>query len=313
MQDSALIDVIAVANTLGEGIVWNALDGCAWWTDIERRRIHRWQPANAIVDSFAVPERAGCFAFVEGSDELIVAFESGIALHGLANGNTRWLTRPETGQSGRRFNDGRCDRQGRFWAGTMVEDKGSASAGSAALYCVDCRGTVHRRLDGLQISNGLCFSPDSRYCYVADSAHHVIFRFEVDPESGQLRKRHVFAETPGHSFPDGATVDSDGCVWSAHWGDSQVIRYTPDGRIDRILAVPTQQPSCVAFGGSNLDLLLVTSARTGLPAATLAEQPMAGHVFIFRTGHTGLAEPRYRNETQGACASEPGTTAGARS
>lgn len=306
MSSSALIDVIPAANELGEGIVWNALDGCAWWTDIQRRRIHRWQPADATVDSFAVPERVGCFAFVDGSDELIVAFESGIALYDLDNGATRWLARPESGQTGRRFNDGRCDRHGRFWAGTMVEDN-RAPAASATLYCVDSQGIVHRRLDGLHISNGLCFSPDSRHCYVADSERHVIFHCEVDPESGQLRDRRVFAETPQHSFPDGATVDSDGCVWSAQWGGSQVIRYTPDGRIDRILEVPTAQPSCVAFAGPNLDLLLVTSARTGLSAAALAEQPMAGHVFMFRPGCTGLAEPRYRNETEPTCVSRSNT------
>lgn len=307
MVGSALVDVIPAANELGEGIVWNTLDGCAWWTDIQRRRIHRWQPDHAMIDNFAMPERVGCFAFVEGNDDLIVAFESGIALYDLGRATARWLTRPHSDQGGWRFNDGRCDRHGRFWAGTMVEDD-RAPAASAALYCVDSQGTVHRRIDGLQISNGLCFSPDSRYCYVADSARHVIFRYEVDPESGQLHEQRVFAETPEHSFPDGAAVDSEGCVWSAQWGAGQVIRYTPAGRIDKVLAVPTIQPSCVAFGGSDLDLLLVTSAREGLDAATLAEQPMAGHVFIFRPGSTGLPEPRYRNEMEPSCASRSSTT-----
>lgn len=307
MTDGALIDVIPAANELGEGIVWNALDGCAWWTDIQRRRIHRWKPAHATIDAFEVPERAGSFSFVEGSEELIVAFESGIALHDLDNGRTQWLGRPENSQTGRRFNDGRCDRRGRFWVGTMVEDD-RALAASASLYCVDGSGTVRRRLDGLHISNGLCFSPDSRYCYVADSARHVIFRCEVDPESGQLGERRVFAETPEHGFPDGATIDSDGCMWSAQWGSNQVIRYTPHGRVDRVLAVPAAQPSCVAFAGPDLDLLLVTSARAGLSVAALADQPMAGRVFIFRPGHTGLIEPRYRKETQPTCASRSSTT-----
>lgn len=307
MTDAALIDVIAVGNVLGEGILWNTLDRCAWWTDIQSRRIYRWRSADGAVESFAVPERAGCFAFVEDSDEIIVAFESGIALHDLG-GDTRWLARPESGQSGRRFNDGRADRHGRFWAGTMVEDGSRAAAGSAALYCVDRRGGVHRRFDGLQICNGLCFSPDSRYCYVADSPRRLIFRCIVDPETGQLRERRVFAETPAGGFPDGATVDADGCVWSAQWGSGQVLRYTPTGGLDRTLAVPTQQPSCVAFAGTDLDLLCVTSARDGLSAATLAAEPMAGHVFVFRTGHAGLAEPRYRRETEPICESRPNTT-----
>lgn len=306
MSESALIDMLRVSNALGEGIVWNALDGCAWWTDIEQHRLYRWHPSSAAIHSYAVPERAGCFAFIDDSDELIVAFESGIALYHPGNGQVRWLSRSEI-RSGRRFNDGRADRYGRFWAGTMVEDSDRAPAASAALYCVDRRGEVHRRLDGLQISNGLCFSPDGRYCYVADSPRHVIFRYSVDAESGQLRERRIFAETTSSAFPDGATVDSEGCVWSAHWGAGQVIRYTPAGRIDRILSVPTQQPSCVAFAGSNLDLLLVTSARHGLSASALAEDPAAGHVFIFRTGHAGLVESRYRNEMEHACASQPNT------
>lgn len=290
--------MLHVGNTLGEGIVWNERDGCAWWTDIEERKLYRWHLTHDTLDSYPVPERAGCFAFIEGSEELIVAFESGIALHDLYNNRCRWLSRVERGQSGRRFNDGRADRQGRFWAGTMVEDSGRAPAASAALYCADRRGQVHRRLDGLQISNGLCFSPDGRYCYLADSPRHVIFRYTVDAESGEFHEQTVFAETSTSAFPDGATVDSDGCIWSAQWGSSRVIRYTPTGHVDRIIPVPTQQPSCVAFGGSKLDLLLVTSARKGLSSEALADDSMAGHVFIFRTGHTGIVESRYRKEME---------------
>lgn len=139
----------------------------------------------------------------------------------------------------------------------------------------------------------MCFSPDSRYCYFADSPLRVIFRFDFDAATGELGRRSVFAETSGNAFPDGATVDCEGCVWSAHWGSGRVIRYAPDGRIDREVAIPTCQPSCVAFGGPSLEYLFVTSARQGLTAATLAGDPMAGHLFVLQTGSKGLPEPQY--------------------
>lgn len=310
MSGAELVDIITVGNVLGEGIQWNAADGCAWWTDIQACRLYRWRSADACLQSFSVPERAGSFAFVEDHDELlIVAFQSGIARHCLDTGRTGWIGRPEAGRTGRRFNDGRADRQGRFWAGTMVEHSRHAASDSASLYCVDSSGALSRHLGGIQISNGLCFSPDSRYCYFADTPRRAIFRYDFDADSGRLGARRLFAETPAGSFPDGATVDSDGCMWSAHWGSGRVIRYAPDGRVDQTLTIPVRQPSCVAFGGRNLDLLFVTSARDGLSRAALAEEPQAGDVFVFRTQNTGLVEPRYRrNEPENACASQSSTT-----
>lgn len=298
MSTPQLVDVIRVGNVLGEGIQWNALDGCVWWTDIPNRRIHRWSLARRSSEAFELPERAGSFAFIENADELLVAFESGFARHCPTSGRTHWMERPETGASGRRFNDGRADRQGRFWAGTMVENAAVAGPGSASLYCIDGRGAMSRHIDGIQVSNGLCFSPDSRHCYFADSPTRHILRFAFDAASGRLGAREVFVQAPAGGFPDGAAVDSDGCLWSAQWGGGQVIRYTPSGHIDQILPVPVRQPSCVAFGGPGLDLLFVTSAREGLSREALSEDPMAGHVFIYQTRHTGLAESRYRHQPE---------------
>lgn len=308
MSAAELVEVIAVDNVLGEGIQWNAVDGCAWWTDIQSRKLYRWHPASATLENFCVPERAGCFALIEGSDELIVAFESGFARYCPATGATHWVARPEQGVTGRRFNDGRADRQGRFWAGTMVENRVAAGDRSASLYCIDHRGQMTRHIGGIEIFNGLCFSPDSRYCYFADSPTRHIFRFVFDVDNGRLGPGEIFAQTPEGGFPDGAAVDCDGCLWSAQWGAGQVIRYTPSGRIDAILPVPTRQPSCVAFGGPDLDLLLVTSAREGLSQASLAAEPLAGNVFVFRTCHTGLTEPRYRQQAEQECANQPRTS-----
>ena len=293
MTCSDLVEEIRAANLLGEGIQWNAADRCAWWTDIQASRLYRWSSVAGSVRTYEMPERVGSFAFTDHPDELIVAFATGIALYQLDTGAMSWLGRPESPYRGRRFNDGRADRQGRFWAGTMVEG-GAAAADSASLFCVDRSGVLSRHVDGLGIANGLCFSPDSRFCYLADSGRNQIYRYVFDGDSGMLRDRSLFAELPASSFPDGAAVDVDGCLWSAQWGAGEVIRYTPAGKIDCRLAVPTRQPSCVAFGGDDLELLFVTSARDGLAAGDLAKEPSAGHVFIFRTGHTGLIESRYR-------------------
>jgi sugar lactone lactonase YvrE len=137
-------------------------------------------------------------------------------------------------------------------------------------------------------------SPDGSRLYFADSAARTIWAYELVEPEGTLRNPRVFARTPVGASPDGAAVDVDGCVWSAHWGASCVIRYTPDGKVDRRLEVPTRQPSCVCFGGPQLDVLCVTTARVDLDAATLQSEPNAGDVFLFRAGVQGLPEPEYR-------------------
>ncbi len=294
MAGIELIDVIEVGHALAEGIQWNESDQCIWWTDIQGRRLHRWSLKDRRVSSLSMPERVGSFAFTGRAGELLVAFESGIARYHLDGSRCQWLARPEPAGSGRRFNDGRADRQGRFWAGTMIEDSSQAAAGSASLYKVDHDGEVSAQLHGMQIANGLCFSPDSRYCYVADSPRRLIYRYRFDPSTGVLGESRVFAETPPDGVPDGATIDTDGCMWSAHWGRGQVVRYTPNGEIDLTIPIPARQPTCCAFGGPDLDLLFVTSAREGLSAGALQREPQAGHVFVFQTGHQGLAEPTWR-------------------
>jgi sugar lactone lactonase YvrE len=193
---------------------------------------------------------------------------------------------------GLRFNDGRVDRAGRFWCGSMVESPSENVSGS--LYSVDGSGAVRCHVRGVRISNSLCTSPDGKLLYFADSPTRTIWVYDLVEPEGTLAGRRIFAQTPEGSSPDGAAVDVDGCVWSAHWGGSCVVRYTPDGRVDRTLPVPTRQPSCVCFGGPDLDLLFVTTARENLDAATLRHEPYAGDVFVYRSGSQGHPEPEYR-------------------
>jgi len=286
------VEILRVSNTLGEGILWDSRRHVLWWTDIQSRRLYRHDWASRATQILDTPERVGSFGLVAGSDHLVVAFESGVALYDPYARHVSWLARPEAEIRGIRFNDGRVDRQGRFWCGTMVEDRPSAVRGN--LYCVDRSGRARREVRGVSISNSLCTSPDGTHLYFADSPTHTINVYRMIEPDGTLEPPRAFARTPQGSVPDGATVDEEGYVWSAQWGGSRVVRYAPDGRIDRTLEVPVTQPSCVCFGGPNLDLLFVTSARENLPAAVLEREPHAGDVLVYRTGVKGLPEPEYR-------------------
>jgi sugar lactone lactonase YvrE len=285
------LEIIPAGNTLGEGVLWDSRREVLWWTDIQRRRLHRYYPGSGAMQTLDTPERVGSFGFVAGSEQLIAAFESGIALYHPHEKTVKWLARPQAEIQGIRFNDGRVDRRGRFWSGTMVEGAQSTARGN--VYSVDRTGTARCQISNVRISNSLCMSPDGTLLYFADSPTRVINVYELAEPEGVLGPPRVFARTPEGSLPDGAAVDEDGCVWSAHWGGACVVRYTPEGRVDRTVEVPATQPSCVCFGGSALDLLFVTSARENLDAATLQGEPHAGDVFVYRTGVKGLPEQEY--------------------
>jgi sugar lactone lactonase YvrE len=283
-----LIDTIPVGNTLGECVQWDAETQTLWWTDIQERKLFRHDFRSRNTETIATPERLCSFGFVRRSRRLIAAFESGLALYDPAGGPIKWLARPENG-AGIRFNDGRVDREGRFWAGTMVE----GPHGSANLYCIDGHADLQTKETGIAISNGISWSPDGRRFYFADSPLRTIFVYDFDVFSGGISNRRIFAKTPEGAFPDGANVDGEGFLWSAHWGAGRVVRYAPDGTVDRMIEVPASQPTCVAFGGPALDLLFVTSARDGLNEAALLRHPSAGDVFVYRVGVRGLPDARF--------------------
>ena len=292
-KSAELVDIIAVGNTLGEGVLWDAIEQRVWWTDIEGRRLFRFHPGQRGLETFELPERLGSFGFVAGSDQIIAAFESGFAMYHPESRQLHWLVRPDHGAENLRFNDGRVDRQGRFWSGSMVEGKGEPTA---KLYCL--RGmTAEVCLTNIAISNSICFSPDGRYLYFADTPQRSILRYDIDANSGSIGNRRVFARTPPGAFPDGSNVDAQGCVWNAHWGAGRVVRYALDGSVDLEISVPATQPTCSAFGGPDLDLLYVTSAREGLSPEALQAQPHAGDVFVYKLDIKGLAEPRFVDPT----------------
>ena len=288
----SLIDTVPCANLLGEGVQWNHQDGCFWWTDIHAAKLYRYQLNSKKMSHWDLPEKLGCFAFAKHDSRLLAAFASGFAWFDPATGALEWIAKPEAHLIGNRSNDGRCDRQGRFWMGSIREQKNTPDQ-CASLYSLSADGQLNKHLTGLHISNALCWSPDSRKLYHADSPSFAINVYDFDAATGLLSNRQLFAQLEQGIEPDGACVDAQGYIWNAQWGGSRVVRYAPDGTQDFVLPMPVSQPTCIAFGGEHLNLLAVTSARVGLSDDALQQQPQAGNLFIFQTDVTGLEESRF--------------------
>jgi sugar lactone lactonase YvrE len=271
--------VIPVANLLGEGIVWDARGQAFVWTDILASRLYRlvWGiDTPTIID---LPERLGSFALTDDPAVIIAAFASGFARYHLETGQCEWLARPEL-PPGVRFNDGRTDRLGHFVAGTMVEDADRAGGTDrGVLYRLEDDNSLSELHRGFHISNSLCWSPDGRSMYHADSPAQAITAYGYD-SAGARYQRVLASFDVGH--PDGATVDAAGRIWVAMWGAGCVNVLDPAGA--RLMTIPlgASQPTCPALGGPNLDILAVTSARTDLSDAALANEPDAGAGGMFR-------------------------------
>jgi len=235
-----------------------------------------------------LPEVVGSIAFRE-SGGLVAATKSGIHFLDAASGALEARVRPEAHLPDNRFNDGRCDRAGRFWAGTMSDVKRDPVG---SLYRLDPDLSCTRLKGGVIIPNGLAFSPDGRTMYFADTNRHTIWAYDYDPATGAATGERVFADT-GSGRPDGSCVDAEGCLWNAEYGAWRLVRYTPDGEVDRVIEVPVANPTCCCFGGADLATLYVTTATQRLTAEDLAQQPLAGSLLALRPGVRGLHEPRF--------------------
>lgn len=292
-----LVNQLAMANTLGEGVIWDNRTGLLHWTDIQEKKLYQWDGQSEHPTVINLPHRLGAFGFTEQRDVIVAAFDCGFALFNIVTGAVQWLVQPDeiAPGSGRRLNDGRVDRLGRFWCGSMVEDNSLCEESSAALYCLDKDFSARTTRKDIAISNAICWSPDGNEMYFADSPKQIIWRYQFDQQSGQLSEPIVFATTARGAFPDGAVTDAQGYLWNAQWGAAQVVRYAPDGSIDQIVKVPASQPSCVAFGGTDMNQLFVTSARENLSPQALATDQQAGHLFVYQTDIQGIPEPRFKS------------------
>lgn len=290
-----LIKSVPCANTLGEGVLYDEQQDQILWTDIQECKLFRYGLNNDELEVFNMPSRVGSFGLTNAPNVLVIGFEEGVAKYNLQTANLQWLVKIEPHIPHTRLNDGRVDREGRFWVGSMVEGHRLSSEQSdvekGCLYRIDGAGLAIPSIKNLQITNSLCWSPDSSYMYHCDTPTRKIKRYRMSamglPEAGE-----VFVSTESGCFPDGSTVDAEGYLWNAQWGGSQVVRYSPQGQVSEIFNLPVTQPSCVCFAGKNFDLLVVTSAREGLSEEALANQRDAGNVLIYKTGFTGLPESR---------------------
>lgn len=285
--------VLDARNGTGESPVWHGAEQALYWVDIPARKLCRWTLASGQFASWLAPEMLACVAPMAGSNGWIAGAESGIfQMEPQADGQLGFERLAPVGHAmpGMRFNDGRCDRQGRFLAGTMLMNM-AAGASVGCIYSYQKESGLTKLLDGFITPNGMAFSPDGRTLYLSDSHPSVqmIWAFDYDTATGTPSRRRMFVDMnalPGR--PDGAAVDEDGGYWICGNDAGLVHRFTPEGRLDRSLAVPVKKPAMCAFGGAGLDTLFVTSIRPD--GVDLSDQPMAGGLFALRPGVRGLPE-----------------------
>jgi sugar lactone lactonase YvrE len=280
---------------VGESPLWHAQDAAWYWVDITSRLIWRLDHASGALRWWDTPEMVACIAVAAGGG-LVAGMETGVFRLTLGAGQAAAATLlaapPELGQ-GMRFNDGRCDRQGRFWSGTMVMDM-SLARPDGHLYRYDREQGLSRPIvSNLLTQNGLAWSPDGRTMYLSDShpRRQTIWAYHYDPDAGLPHTRRLFVDMnayPGR--PDGAAVDSEGCYWTAANDAGLLLRFTPDGRLDRQIALPMAKPSMCSFGGPGLDLLLVTSIDPAVAAGPDDGSGLAGAVLLLRPGVTGVPD-----------------------
>ncbi len=293
MQAELIVDA---RNAVGECPVWVPEENALYWVDIPTGNLQRWSADSAHVQAWKTPQMLACITRHRDGG-WVAGMESGFFhLHPHNDGSldSQLLANVDHARSDMRLNDGRCDRQGRFWASSMVLNMGANAAdGALYRYSAGQRGPLEAQLGGFIVPNGLGFSPDGRTMYLSDSHPLVqqIWAFDYDVDSGTPSNRRLFVDMnqfPGR--PDGAAVDAEGCYWICGNDAGLIHRFTPDGRLDRSLAVPVKKPTMCAFGGSRLDTLFVTSIR---PGDDHDEQSLAGGVFALNPGVTGLPEPLF--------------------
>jgi sugar lactone lactonase YvrE len=284
--------ILAAKAMTGESPVWSPEERALYWVDIPGQTFNRLDPTTGDTRSWTMPEPVGSFAFRE-SGGLILAMRSGFATFNPTHGDLNRVCTLDLGGPQNRFNDGRCDRRGRFWSGTMVP-RGTPEPGGA-LYRLDPDYRCTRILDGLFTSNGLAWSLDGSTMYHADSRISTVFAFDFDLDTGTITNRRAFIQArEGEGRPDGAAVDAEGFYWVAMFDGWQVCRYAPDGRLDRTIRMPVARPTMCAFGGEKLDVLYVTSGSLGLSEEDWRQQPHAGGLFAIPLDVRGLPEPKFR-------------------
>lgn len=295
MPEFTVEPVLEAKAGIGECPLWSVEEQCLYWIDIERKTFHRFDPLTGDDRRWSLPAIPGSFVLREGGG-ITIAMQDGI--YDFDPDTVVFSKRADAPYTGTklRFNDGRTDRQGRFWVGSMPHDFTDRNGPPGATYSFDGIALTER-IAPIHDANGHGFSPDGRTMYRSETAQRKIFAYDLDPDSGVLANERLFADIPDHlGFPDGATVDAEGCYWTALPGGptgGSVARFTPDGALDLVIEMPVLMPLMPAFGGPGLSTLYVTS---GSIERALGQEPTAlsGNIFAVQTPFLGLAETKFR-------------------
>jgi sugar lactone lactonase YvrE len=281
--------VFSTKAIIGEGPVWSVKERRLYWVDIPEKKAHVFNPEDGSNETFELPDLVTS-ATPRTAGGLVLTLRKSVAFFDPRTGKLDILPDAEPDKPGNRFNDAKCDRQGRLWGGTMGDVDWDSPVGS--LYRFDASHRLTRMEEGVCCSNGLGWSPDSKTLYFAESFRYKIHAYDFDPATGNISRRRLFASLEGKAgaFPDGLTVDAEGFVWSAQPVFGRLVRYDPKGAIERIIELPVSRGTSCMFGGPNLDILYVTTMRGALTDAELAEEPLAGSLLALRPGVKGIAE-----------------------
>ena len=284
---------IASAALLGESPFWHPAEQALYYCDIPGHSLHRFDPASGELAHWDFDTEVASAAPLLGG-QLLLAMRDGLWRFDPASGARRCLAEPPYDPAKERFNDGKCDPQGRFWVGTIYEPRDAALA-SLHRYT---GGKLERQCGGITVSNGLAWSPNGRTMYWSDTKAHTIYAFDFDPLSGDISRQRVFASFPmkeaGQPLeayggrPDGAAVDAEGCYWVAMFEGQRILRLSPDGELLREVALPVRCATMPCFGGADLKTIYITTAREKRPRAELIEQPYAGCVLALDVDVPGL-------------------------
>ena len=280
---------LKIETDLGEGPMWAADTQEFFWIDVTRRNVFRHSMRTGKTQCFAVSGMPGSIA-LRSDGTILAAFRTGLAIVSLESGQETKISSPiDFGVE--RFNDGKCDRRGRFFTGTMDKTMTQPIGG---LYRVDADRTVTKVAGAICLSNGIAWSPDNRTLYHCDSRPGYVYAYDYDIETGTPSKRRLFLDlSSAEGDPDGCTVDAEGFLWLAEVTAGRVGRYAPDGRRVGAIELPVTRVTSVMFGGAALDTLFITTMRYGLTPEQSAAQPLAGRVFVAHPGVKGLPEPRF--------------------
>lgn len=286
--------VVAAGALLGEGTLWSVREQVLYWVDILGCRLHRFDPATGVSAQWPFAEEISAVAERDGEPGLIVTLRRGFALFDPASGGEpRYLHQPEEALPGNRFNDGKCDAQGRFWAGTMDF---ACEAPTGALYRYDPDGNCSKHDGGFAVTNGPTWSADGRTLYFNDTVNGRVHAYDFDAEAGTLsNKRLWYSFAPGEGLPDGMTTDASGRIWIAHWGGARVTCRDPvtASELCRV-ELPASNVTNCAFGGPDLRTLFITTARTGLTPEQLEAEPLAGGLFAATVDGPGAPPHSFR-------------------